>query len=289
MANELLENRSTELNNLPAAFQPGEIFMSIQAFEAAQRMVRPLAASDLVPTTFQGKIGNCLIALETAQRIGASPLMVMQNLYIVHGKPAWSSQFLVACINASKKFTPLRYRMTGEKGTDSYGCVAWAKDRDGEVLESPEVTIGMAKAEGWFTKNGSKWKTMPELMLRYRCATLFARLFAPELTMGMQTEEEVIDVTPVVTEARPSKFETKAEAVAVLPEPGNSVTVEKAEAVPQATSELEQLQQLLDGKGIPLTAEQVKDFVEKSGDFFSFSMVAPNIDQIAEAILNGGN
>lgn len=285
MANELLENRSTKLNNLPAAFQPGEVFMNIQAFEAAQRMVRPLAASSLVPTTFQGNVGDCLIALETAQRIGASPLMVMQNLYIVHGKPAWSSQFLVACINASKKFTPLRYRMTGEKGTDSYGCVAWAKDRDGEVLESPEVTIGMAKAEGWFTKNGSKWKTMPELMLRYRCATLFARLFAPELTMGMQTEEEVIDVTPVVTEARPSKFETKAGAVAVLPEPGNSVTVEKAEAVPQATSELEQLQQLLDGKGIPLTAEQVKDFVEKSGDFFSFSMVAPNIDQIAEKML----
>ena len=178
----LNSNPAAPAANLPTTFQPGEIFMNIQAFEAAQRMIRPLSESDLVPVTFQKRPANCLIALETAQRIGASPMMVMQNLYIVHGKPAWSSTFLIACINASRKFTPLRYRMTGEKGTDTYGCVAWAIDRDGEKLESPEVTIGMAKAEGWYGKTGSKWKTMPELMLRYRAATFFARTYVPELT-----------------------------------------------------------------------------------------------------------
>jgi hypothetical protein len=124
----------------------------------------------------------------------------MQNLYVVHGRPAWSSQFLISCINASGKFSPLRYAMTGRRGEDSFGCVAWAVDKGGERLEGPEVTIGTAKAEGWFQKNGSKWKTMPELMLRYRAATLFARLFAPELTMGIQTDEEIIDVSPVVTD-----------------------------------------------------------------------------------------
>lgn len=299
MANELLKNSDTaaakaETMNLPSTFQAGEIFMNIQAFESAQRMVKPLATSDLVPTTFQGKLGNCLIALEMAQRIGASPLMVMQNLYIVHGKPAWSSQFLVACINASRKFTPLRYKMTGEKGTDSYGCIAWAKDTEGEVLESPEVTIGMAKAEGWFQKSGSKWKTMPELMLRYRCATLFARLFAPELTMGIQTDDEVIDVTPVVTESRKSKFESNAEAITVQPideaaaTAGNSPEVPPAPAPAPHLSDLEQLQKLLDEKGIPVSADRIKEYVESSGDFFSFSMVAPNVDAIAEAVLTKG-
>jgi len=188
-------------------------FSSIANFENAQRMASALSACSLVPEAYRGKenLANAVIALEMANRIGANPLAVMQNLYIVHGKPAWSSQFLISCVNASGKFTPLRYRQTGERGTDSWGIIAWAKDREGEVLESPEVTIGMAKAEGWHGKAGSKWKTMPDLMLRYRAATLFARLFAPELTMGLHCDDEIIDISPVVTDpvarAKPAKVE----------------------------------------------------------------------------------
>lgn len=277
--------------NLPTTFQPGEIFMNIQAFEAAQRMIRPLSESDLVPATFQKRPANCLIALETAQRIGASPMMVMQNLYIVHGKPAWSSTFLIACINASRKFTPLRYRMTGEKGTDSYGCIAWAIDRDGEKLESPEVTIGMAKAEGWYGKTGSKWKTMPELMLRYRAATFFARTYVPELTMGIQTQDEIIDITPVSAESVPvtSKFEKRkkeASKTAADSESEDAKTVETEPKQPEKT-DLEKLAEVIDKKGVPVSAEEVKAFVEKNGEFFSFAMVEPNLDAIAEAILGG--
>lgn len=274
----------------PVTFQPGEIFMNIQAFEAAQRMIRPLSESDLVPVTFQKRPANCLIALETAQRIGASPMMVMQNLYIVHGKPAWSSTFLIACINASRKFTPLRYRMTGEKGTDGYGCIAWAIDRDGEKLESPEVTIGMAKAEGWYGKTGSKWKTMPELMLRYRAATFFARTYVPELTMGIQTQDEIIDVTPVSAESVPvSKFEKRkkeASKTAAESESEDAKTVETEPKQPEKT-DVEKLAEVIDKKGIPVSAEEVKAFVEKNGEFFSFAMVEPNLDAIAEAILGG--
>lgn len=277
--------------NLPVTFQPGEIFMNIQAFEAAQRMIRPLSESDLVPVTFQKRPANCLIALETAQRIGASPMMVMQNLYIVHGKPAWSSTFLIACINASRKFTPLRYRMTGEKGTDGYGCIAWAIDRDGEKLESPEVTIGMAKAEGWYGKTGSKWKTMPELMLRYRAATFFARTYVPELTMGIQTQDEIIDVTPVSAESVPvtSKFEKRKKEASKTAADSESEDAKNVETEPKQPekSDLEKLAEVIDRKGIPVSAEEVKSFVEKNGEFFSFAMVEPNLDAITEAILGG--
>lgn len=202
-----LPARITDSPLLPTEFTA---FGSIAHFTDAQRMAKALLSSSIVPEAYRGEqhLGDCLIALEIANRIGANVLAVMQNLYIVHGKPAWSSQFLIACVNASRRFTPLRYVMTGEKGTDSYGCIAWAQDKTGERLESPEITIGTAKAEGWFQKNGSKWKTMPELMLRYRVATLFARLYAPELTMGIQSADEVediIDITPIVTDPGPPK------------------------------------------------------------------------------------
>lgn len=196
-----------------------DVFGSVSSFEAAQRIGKMLSTSSMVPDTYKGdgNIGNCVIALEMANRIGMNVVSVMQNLYIVHGRPAWSSQFLIACINASGKFSPLRYLLDGQEGQDSWGCRAWATDRSGEKLVGPLVTIGMAKLEGWYGKNGSKWKTMPELMLRYRAATLFARLYSPELTMGIMTADEVEDVRDLVpTAARP------AEVLDVQPAPGKS-------------------------------------------------------------------
>ena len=182
MKDKLAEIKNTGLN----------VFGSAENFELAQRAAKMLSSSTLVPKEYQGKIENCVIALEMAARIGASPLMVMQHLYIVHGKPSWSSSFLISAINTSGKFEPLRFDIKGSG--DSLECIAWTTDKQGNKLESPKVTMAMAKAEGWVQKNGSKWKTMPELMIRYRSAAFFSRLYCPEITMGMQTAEEVIDV-----------------------------------------------------------------------------------------------
>jgi len=174
-------------------------FNTRDGFALMQRAANLLAASALVPEIFRGNIANTTIALEMAHRIGASPLAVMQNLYIVHGKPGWSAQFIIAAINSTGKFSPLRFAVTGEG--DDKGCIAWATENaTKERLESPRVTIDMARKEGWLDKAGSKWKTMPELMLRYRAATFFGRLYAPEVLMGMKTVEEIVDITPMEEE-----------------------------------------------------------------------------------------
>lgn len=162
-------------------------------FELAQRTATVLSKSDLVPKQFQNNLPNCIIAINMANRIGADPLMVMQNLYVVHGKPSWSSTFLISAINFSKKYKgALKFELSGEG--DARQCIAWVTDLDGERLESPAVSIAMAKKEGWYSKTGSKWQTMPELMLRYRAAAFFSRIYCPEITMGMHTIDEVQDV-----------------------------------------------------------------------------------------------
>ena len=144
-------------------------FGDLQGFELMQRASKALAASTLVPTQFQNNMPNCLIALEMAQRIGASPLMVMQNLYIVYGRPAWSSKFLIASFNQCGRFSAVRFEWIGEKGKDTWGCRAWAMEKETQQrIEGPTITIALAKAEGWYEKSGSKWKTIPELMLMYR-------------------------------------------------------------------------------------------------------------------------
>ena len=182
-------------------------------FEHAQRVAKMLASSSLIPKDFQGNVQNTMIALEMANRIGASPLMVMQNLYVIHGKPSWSSTFIIAAINACKRFSPLRFEMGGEG--EEYGCYAWAYDTSNkDKLDGPKITLKMANAEGWVSKAGSKWKTMPELMLRYRAAAFFGRLYAPDIMMGMQTQEEVVDIQPIPTEAK--KVDKEAERMRLL-------------------------------------------------------------------------
>lgn len=169
-------------------------FGDSSSFELAQRMAKALSQSTLIPKDYQNNLPNCLVAINMAARMKAEPLMVMQNLYVVHGRPSWSSQFLIATANESGRFSPLRYKFTGEKGKDTFGCICSAVcNATGELLEGTEITLAMAKAEGWYAKNGSKWQTMPEQMLRYRAASFFVRAYAPELSLGLATREEIED------------------------------------------------------------------------------------------------
>lgn len=192
------------------AVMPG--FNSENSWKLANRIGQAFAASTLVPQAYQNNVANCIVALEMANRMGASPLMVMQNLYIVHGNPGWSSKFLVACFNQCGRFSALRY----EWSEDRTACRAWAIEKaTGERIEGPKVSIQMAKDEGWSSKNGSKWKTMPELMLMYRAAAFLIRTYAPEISMGLQTDDEIIDITPAAPETRPPASSIEAVRAAV--------------------------------------------------------------------------
>ena len=215
-------------------------FDSLQSFELIQRVAKTFASSDLVPEQYRSSIekrnrygeitdtrenpkavANCIVAVNMAYRMRADPLMVMQNLSIIEGRPSWSSQFIIAMINNCGRFTPLRFEIVdlGEKDVEYISfewtgpkndrtrtevktvvkvrdqrCVAWVVEKaTGERLESSPVSIELAVKEGWYTKNGSKWKTMPEQMLRYRSGAFFGRIYAPELLMGLPTEDEVRD------------------------------------------------------------------------------------------------
>lgn len=178
------------------------VYSSGDAFDQAQRVAKMLSSTSMIPKDYQGNVANCLVALEMANRVGTSPLMVMQNLHIIHGRPSWSATYLIAAVNTSGKFSPLRFQITGEG--DARQCVAVAKDlATGELLEGPPVSIAMAKKEGWYNKTGSKWQHMPDLMLRYRAAAFFSRLYAPEVAMGLHTVEEAYDVEYTEISSRP--------------------------------------------------------------------------------------
>ncbi|RYF09762.1 MAG: hypothetical protein EOO77_23060 [Oxalobacteraceae bacterium] len=166
---------------------------STSGFELAQRQANALAQSDIVPVAYKGKVANCLVALEIAHRSNESPLIVMQNLNIIHGRPSWSAVYIIGKINTCGRFDKLQFKYDDGEQT----CFAFARDREQDVLvKGPTISIDMAKKEGWFQKAGSKWQSMPSLMLSYRAATFFGRMYCPEVLLGMQTQDEVRDVGP---------------------------------------------------------------------------------------------
>lgn len=228
-------------------------------FQDAMNAAQVLANSSLVPKDYRfayevkkgfgnnattewvqnhNAASNCLLALNIANRMGYDPLMIMQNLYIIEGRPAWSSQFIIAAINACGKFSPLRFDIVnhGEeeiKYTETYwennkkhnrqiktkieniSCVAWATEKaTGERIESTKIDMQMAVKEGWYQKNGSKWQTMPDQMLRYRAAAFFGRIYAPEILMGIYSADEVKDFIDVTPEA-PAKASADVEKTVV--------------------------------------------------------------------------
>jgi len=166
-------------------------------FSLIQRQAAALAKSDLIPVAYKNNLPNCILALDISQRLGIQPLAVCQNLHVIQGRPSWSSTFVIAMLNASGRFSPLRFetRKSAEKET-AWRAVATCRET-GNILEGPWVTLEMAKAEGWSTKGGSKWVSMPELMGRYRAAAFFGRLYAPEKLMGLQHVEELEDMRPM--------------------------------------------------------------------------------------------
>ena len=182
------------------------VFADGASFNTALRMAQCLASSTVVPKEYHGNVGNCMIAIEMASRINTSPMMVMQNLYIVNGRPAWSSQWIIAMINSSRRYkTELQF----EFGHKVYG---------------PKITMNMANDEGWTSKNGSKWKTMPDVMIQYRAASFFGRMNCPDMIMGIYSQEEVLDM---------SELPTDGFALVVDPATGEVTEAEKDEPITQ--------------------------------------------------------
>lgn len=234
------DNNTTEVQIVPQveSYDLTPAGQAAKQFEIIQRKAKALTTSTIVPDTYRNNIGNCVIAIEMAERMGTPPLMVMQNLYIVHGNPAWSSKYLIASINASKRFSPLRYEFKGEEGTPQYGCRCYAYEASDKERKEPLygdwITIDMANKEGWTKKSGSKWLSMPNQMLRYRAAAFWQRVYCPEISMGLLTAEEAEDISVDTTSAQAEAARAKAEEMRRRAEEAMARQTTKTDAVEDA-------------------------------------------------------
>ena len=161
-------------------------------FNQAYRVATAFAQSGLVPDHFKNNPAGVFVVLHMATRLALDPFMALQKVYMVHGRPGMEAQLVIALVNARGPFTgPIQWEVAGEGDKRQWTAYATHKTT-GERCEAT-VTWGMVKAEGWAAKNGSKWLTIPDLMGRYRSATFLARLYCPEVILGLSTADELED------------------------------------------------------------------------------------------------
>jgi hypothetical protein len=286
--------RDAQKPKAPAPVSSG--FDTLAGWELMQRQAMLFASSSIVPAAYSiiaskdrnQAIGNCVIALDMAQRMRANPLMVMQNLYSVHGNPAWSAKFLIATVNTCGRFSALRYEWAKcDKKSDDYGCRAWAIEKDtGEKLEGVWVTWKMVKSEGWDKKNGSKWLTMPDQMFTYRAASFWVRAYAPELSMGLQTAEEVADVWDA-TRGEDGAYSVAPDAPSIVVNtPKKTVNAEPSgnAASPDAGGHQAANQDAAEGRPVEKPDDSAPTFEDAAaavyhGDFDTASDIARGLDE----------
>lgn len=285
-------------------------FETMQGFELLQRQGKMLSQCSMLPANFKNNIPDCAIALEMSARMGyaVSPLLILQSIVTVHGKPTFEAKFVIGLLKSRCGYRRFDYEMSGKVGDagevrrtprigrdgkpvldkngnpifdneiirDGRTCLAYAIDRDGNRIEGVPISMAMAKVEGWYDKNGSKWQTMPELMLRYRAATFFKNIHCPEITMGFRTSDEAIDIDPeveIIDESKPKQKLFKAKTEPQKPAAEESPKVEEAET-PQTEepkveapksdkSVFDELAERLEAEG--LTQAQCLSYARKNG------------------------
>ena len=197
------------------------IFEDPSRFAEQINIADALSRTQFVPQAFRGKPEDCLVALDLACRFELQPLAVFPELYVIDNKATFSSKFLIALVNRSGRFSRIQFD-EGVDGEVVAHCTEWKKngargEKDeweetfpnyyavarfvekstGEEFESPRVDMRFAEKNGWIVKPGSKWRTMPEIMCRYRAASILIKSVCPEIIAGLEFSEDVQDAREI--------------------------------------------------------------------------------------------
>jgi hypothetical protein len=225
---------------------PVSMYMNTSVFAQLQRVGKMMAYSQLVPAHLQGEdhVADCALVAAQAFRWRMDPLAVAAHTFVLDGKLGYEGKLVAAVINTSGRLkAPLRYLYSGDKGKPSRSVTVVgtlrgedeARDVDGDVM-------------GWATdRKGSPWSKpqQHDQQLAYRGAREWARRHAPELMLGIQTEDDIAaivererpalakDVTPPAPQAAPAPDPLLS--MAAGQQPASVVEAPKPEPAPDTT------------------------------------------------------
>lgn len=154
-----------------------------QAMTTAKQLADALCATDLVPQDYRNKAGNGAAAILYGAEIGLNPIQALQNIFVIHGRPAIYARTAIALVKS--------HGVKLQTIESSNETVTVRGTRDDEI-EEVTWTIEDAKRAG-YTKN-AKYTTNPRQMLYAKAAMEVCRNLAPDILLGIAYSREELEL-----------------------------------------------------------------------------------------------
>ena len=202
----------------PASASAGALLMDIAAMERLERIAELMASGKTtVPQHLRGSKGDCFAITLQSMQWGMNPFAVAQKTHLVNGTLGYEAQLVAAVINSSglakdrfqfewygpwEKVIGKFSIHKGEKGeyrkpawtmADEEGCGVrvWATLKGEVNPRTLELLLAQAR-----TRNSTLWADDPKQQLAYLAQKRWARLFAPDVILGVYTADE-LDTQPI--------------------------------------------------------------------------------------------
>lgn len=189
---------------VPAEQNAGRVIIAPQNMGEVLDFAKMMALSKAaVPAHLRGNASDCLAVAMLAYRIGVDPFGLAQKSYKVSDTISYEAQAVIGALNASgilKGRLKLDFQGQGEELT----CTVSGRLRDDpdEVYISPPIAI-----KGITTRNSPNWKQQPAVQLGYYAQRAWARLYCPEVMMGLTAVDDLTATGASVGNAPPRPTE----------------------------------------------------------------------------------
>jgi hypothetical protein len=191
------------------------LLMDGSSLERLERIADLMASGKTtIPQHLRGSKGDCFAVVLQSMQWGMNPIAVAQKTHLVNGTLGYEGQLVAAVVNASKavkdrfhfewygpwekvigKFIIKRgekgeYRVPGWGMSDEEGCGirVWATLK-GEA-EPRVLDLLLAQAR---VRNSTQWADDPKQQLAYLAQKKWARLYAPDVILGVYTPDELAE------------------------------------------------------------------------------------------------
>ena len=169
-----------------------------------------------VPQHLRGNPGACLGIVVQAQELRVSPFALANKSYVANDRLAYESQVIHAIVEARAPIKGrLRYEIVGEE--DERRCKVWATFRgeDAPHVYTSETLGKLRNARGkndrGQVKGSPMWVDQPEVQLFYSASRTWARMFCPDVILGIYAIDELPDDPTDVTPPQVSKSDEYAQ------------------------------------------------------------------------------
>lgn len=184
---ESMPKKDFQQVQLHAVEHSGGMKLAFNNFAELEKFSHFMALSNFVPKHLRQKQADCLAVLLQSMRWEMDPFSVAQKTYFVNDGMAYEAQLVNAIIlaRAPLKARP-KLKWTGEGEGLKCEVSATFKDED-------EPAVFEAEMKTITTRNSPLWKQQPKQQLGYFATRAWARLYCPDVLMGIYTKEEMED------------------------------------------------------------------------------------------------